>query len=107
MNLYSKRRELLAKNLEQNSVVVIFSSDVEFEQGRFNINRNFYYLTGLDYESMILVIFNRNGQISEHLFIPPFDKEQARWVGGRILKDEASEISDVKDVLELSSFISR
>lgn len=103
MNLYSKRRELLSKDLGQNSIAVLFSSDVAFEQGRFSINRNFYYLTGLDKESMALVIVNKQGVISEHLFILPYDETQARWVGGRMLANEASEIADVKDVQDYSN----
>lgn len=104
MNLYSKRREVLATNLGQDSTVVLFSSDAELEQGRFNINRNFYYLTGIDKESMILVITNKKGQISEHLFILPYDENDARWVGGRLLPNEAKEISDIKDIRYLSDF---
>lgn len=102
MNLYSKRRELLAKNLGQNAIAVFLSSDVEFEQGRFSINRNFYYLTGLDKESMALVLINKGGVLTERLFILPFDETQARWVGGRMLPKEASEISEIKDIKEYS-----
>ena len=100
MNLYSKRRELLTKDLGQDAMAILFSSDVEFEQGRFSINRNFYYLTGLDKENMALVLINFNGILSEHLFILPYDEVQAKWVGGRMLKEEASEIADIEDVRE-------
>ena len=104
MNLYAKRREILLKNLGQDSMAIVYSSDVEFEQGRFDINRNFYYLTGIDKESMILVLLNRRGQLSEHLFILPYDESQARWVGGRMLASEASEVSDIKDIRDINTF---
>lgn len=104
MNLYAKRRELLQKNLEPNSIAILFSSDAINEEGRFKINRNFYYLTGIDKESMILALVNKNGVTSEHLFVLPYDETLALWVGGRLTHEEASEISEIKDVEDYNDF---
>ena len=103
MNLYAKRREVLTKGLASNYAFILFSSDAEKEEGRFSINRNFYYLTGIDKPSMALLLMNKNGVTSESLFILPYSEEDARWVGGRLLKEEASEISDVKDIRDFNS----
>lgn len=110
MNLFSKRRELLQRNLGNNSITIFFSSDVNDEDNRFKCNRNFYYLTGIDRESMILVMLNNNGVYNEHLFILPYDEKDALWVGGRLTHKEASsisEINDVRDYEEFDSFIDR
>ncbi|MDO5440835.1 MAG: Xaa-Pro aminopeptidase [Erysipelotrichaceae bacterium] len=104
MNLYSKRREMLLKNLGPNSVVILFSSDAETEEGRFKINRNFYYLTGIDKKQMILVLMDKAGVTSESLFILPYDETEALWVGGRISAQEASETADIKDILNYNDF---
>lgn len=108
MNLYALRRERLIKDIPGNGVIVLFSGNhimhSEDEAYPFDVNRNFYYLTGLENESMILTISKFNDQISERLFILPFDELMAKWVGGRMLAEEASEISGVKDVEEFDNF---
>ena len=112
MNLYSKRRERLMQDLGKNSSVIIFSGKAlassEDEAFPFKVNRNFYYLTGLEKEDMVLLINKYEGKISETLFILPYDETLARWVGGRMSKQEASDISDIKnveDVAELDSYV--
>ena len=64
------------------------------------MNRNFYYLTGLEKESMALVISIIDGKVDERLFILPYDELLAKWVGGRISKEGASEISGVENILD-------
>ena len=85
-----------------NSAVMLFSGRApmrsEDESYPFSVNRSFYYLTGLDKEDMVLLMYRLDGNIREALFILPFDETLARWVGGRMLKEEASEISGIKDV---------
>lgn len=85
-----------------NSAVILFSGRApmrsEDESYPFSVNRSFYYLTGLDKEDMVLLMYRLDGNIREALFILPFDETLARWVGGRMLKEEASEISGIKDV---------
>jgi len=106
MNLYSKRREKLLNSLGKDAAVILFSgkapakSEDEFFQ--FYVNRNFYYLTGLEKEDMVLLMVKTDNVVRETLFILPYNETLAKWVGGRMLKQEASEISDVKNVCELS-----
>ena len=106
MNLFSIRRERLIKDIAGNGTIVLFSGNPimksEDEAFPFDVNRNFYYLTGLEKETMALVVSMLDGQIKEHLFILPFDEYMAKWVGGRMLKEEASEISGIEDVSDYS-----
>jgi Xaa-Pro aminopeptidase len=106
--MYKKRREKLADSLKDNSILVLFSGKArpcsEDESYPFVVNRNFYYFTGLDKENMILVVRNDNNVSSSHLFIEPFDPVLARWVGGRVSKDKAKELSEVETVRELTGF---
>jgi len=110
--MYKQRREKLLNSIEGNCTVVLFSgnliNDTEDECFRFSVNRNFYYLTGLDKESMALVLNKVDGVINEYLFILPFDEKLAKWVGGRMLKAEAggaSEIDNVSEYYELDGTI--
>ena len=104
MNLYSKRRELLLNNIKDDSIVILFSSDNEYDpENGFKVNRNFYYLTGIDAKDMVLVLAKKNGVLEEKIFIYPYDEKQALWVGGRMSEEEVTNISDIKDVNDYDS----
>ena len=109
MNLYSKRRERLMKDLGNNTMAIFFSSDNVYDpENGFKVNRNFYYLTGLEKPQMVLLLDNRRNMQREYLFILPFDEVEARWIGGRMSKQKASEISEVqivKDLAELDNTV--
>lgn len=98
MKLYIDRRKRLAASIEDNSVVVLYSSDNASTEAKFNVNRNFYYLTGIDAKSQVLVISKINNEVKETIFILPYDELQAKWVGGRLRDFEAKEISGIEDV---------
>ena len=104
MNLFSIRRERLIKDIAGNGAIILFSGNEimksEDEAYPFDVNRNFYYLTGLEKESMALVISIIDGKVDERLFILPYDELLAKWVGGRISKGGASEISGVENILD-------
>jgi len=102
MNQYSSRRNRVLNALPENSALMLFSGRApmrsEDESYPFSVNRSFYYLTGLDKEDMVLLMYRLDGINREMLFILPFDETLARWVGGRMLKEEASEKSGIREV---------
>ena len=106
MNLYSKRRERLMQGLGKDAAVLIFSGNAllrsEDETFYFNVSRNFYYLTGLEKEDMVLLMNKVDGKVFETLFILPYDETLAKWVGGRMSKEDASEVSDIENVRDIS-----
>ena len=113
MNRYSNRRMKILKNLQGNAAIMLHSGKEimasEDEAYPFRVNRNFYYLTGLDKEDMVLLMYNIDGNIKELLFIQPYDESLARWVGGRLSKQQAKDISEVEnvhDISELDFFVS-
>lgn len=95
------------KSLQTNAAVMLFSGKApmrsEDEAYDFSVNRNFYYLTGLDREGMVLLMYTMDGTVREMLFVLPYDERLARWVGGRMSKEEASQISGIEDVEDVSS----
>ena len=109
MNVYAERRNKLLSAMSDNSCLILFSGNAlmksEDESYPFSVNRNFYYLTGLDAEGMILCLQKFNGLESTKLFILPYDEYLAKWVGGRMKADEAYEISDIEDVYDIEDFV--
>lgn len=111
MSRFSDRRQQLLKQLKGDAAIILFSGKApmrsEDEVYDFSVNRNFYYLTGLDKEEMVLVLCRIGEQLNETLFIQPYDELLARWVGGRMSKEEAKEksgISDIRDLNDLDDY---
>ncbi len=104
MNRYFERRERLLNYLPDDSIVLLFSGKAPFrsadETYDFCVDRNFYYLTGLDAEDMVLMLSKINGLSSERIFILPYDETMAKWVGGRLLPEKVKEISGIETVAD-------
>lgn len=108
VEIYQNRRRRLISNLKDDGMIILFSGEAinksEDECYDFAVNRNFYYLTGLENESMILLMHKLNGMYYEKLFILPYDETLAKWVGGRIVPEKATLISGIDEVLDVSDF---
>lgn len=106
--MYNQRRKQVADALPIGSMAVFMAGQAPYSSGDekypFEVERNFYYLTGLDYEDMILVILKTDAAARDILFIPPYDAFMAKWIGGRLLAGQASEISGIKDVRSTTEF---
>ena len=110
--IYEARRHRLMENKSENSVVVIFSGIAPMksqdEAYPFAADRNFFYLTGIERENMILVMRkNYLGEYAETLYIEPYDELLAKWVGGRMRPAEATEISGIADIANVETFPDR
>jgi len=109
---YISRRKQLLADKKENTAVVIFSGAAPMksqdEAYPFSVDRNFFYLTGIERENMILVMRkNYLGEYSETLFIEPYDEVLAKWVGGRMRADEATAISGVESIADVGDFSDR
>ena len=86
---------------------MLFSGQAPYAVGdekyRFEVDRSFYYFTGLDRESLALLLVKRGDNTRETLYIQPYDELSAKWVGGRIRAEEARDISAVEDVRDVSA----
>lgn len=103
--MYKQRRHALATLLPENSIALFFSGKAPYKVGDekypFSVDRSFYYLSGLDKENMILAIIRTQGKIKEQLFLEHYDEEQAKWVGGKLLPEEAADISEIEEIFWL------
>ena len=110
--IYKARRQRLLENKKENTAVVIFSGSAPMksqdEAYAFAVDRNFFYLTGIQRENMILIMRkNYLGEYSETLFIEPYDEILAKWVGGRMRAAEATAVSGIEDIANVESFPDR
>jgi Xaa-Pro aminopeptidase len=106
--LFIKNRANLSCVLEENSITLIFAGEAPYKSGDetylFTPNRNFYYLTGIEREKMILMLVKRNGKVCETLFIEKNDPVMARWVGEKMSETDAKEISGIENIVFIEEF---
>ena len=107
--IYASRRQKLLENKQGPCMVCIFSGNAPMksrdEAYHFSVDRNFYYLTGIERENMILVLRKTySGDTVETLYIEPYDEFLAKWVGGRMKADEATAISGVRSIKDIGTF---
>lgn len=103
------RREKVLSQMVENSIAVLYSGVSihvsEDEYHKFEVNKNFRYLTDIDRENMILVLDKTKAEKTRVLlFIEEADVTKEKWYGKKLTKDEAKEISGIDDIYFLDSF---
>lgn len=108
---YQSRRKALLRKMDDNSMAILFSGYPKKcsadETYNFEVNRNFFYLTGIDQEDSILLLFKIEGEESEYLLVSPFDPVKEKWYGKKLTIEEASAASGVRNVLLNSALATR
>ena len=99
---YRERREKVYSQMEDKSILVLYSGEALHISADayhdFEANRQFFYLTGIRRENMALVIDKCGDKLEETLFIEPIDPSVERWVGKKMTKEEAKEVSGVESI---------
>ncbi len=107
MNFEERRKKTYEKMAEQ-SVLILFSgipSHVSADEyAPFQASRNFFYLTGLRREQMILMMDNSGEEPETTLFIEKADPHAERWRGKKVTKEEAEKISGITKISFLEDF---
>jgi len=105
---FTKNRKNLWDKLKDDSITLMFAGEAPHKSGdetySFTPNRNFYYLTGINREKMVLMFVKRNGKVDETLFIQKNDPVMARWVGEKMSEVVAKEISGIESIKFLEEF---
>ena len=109
INELKRRRQKLLEGKTAPAMVCIFSGKAPMKSldqaYPFCVDRNFYYLTGIERENMILVMRKTPaGDYTEALYIEPYDEILAKWVGARMSAKEATEISGIRAVKDIGNF---
>ena len=95
---YRTNRRRLLEALPEQTCMVILSSGYSVTRSAdetydFQVNSNFYYLTGITQTQVHLVLLKQDGRLSERLYIDPYDEMHAKWIGHRLTKAEAAAIA--------------
>ncbi len=109
-SLFVKNRKNFMAAMEPNSLAVFNSNDIypisadstmPFQQAR-----DIFYLSGVDQEKSILVLFPDapNEKHREMLFLIETNERIAVWEGEKLTKEKAFEVSGVKNVYWLEEF---
>ncbi|WP_226390704.1 aminopeptidase P family protein [Penaeicola halotolerans] len=108
--LFIENRANLIKHLPARSIAVFNSNDIMPTNADgtmpFRQNNDLFYLTGIDQEESILVLFPdfHHEHQREILFLKETNEHIAIWEGHKYTKEEAYETSGIRSVYWLSQF---
>ena len=109
-SLYINNRKRLAAELKSGSAAIFNSNDIMPTNAdgtmRFRQNNDLFYLTGVDQEETILMLFSdhRDKKFREVLFLRETSELIATWEGHKLTKDEAKTLSGIETVLWTTDF---
>lgn len=108
--IYEAHRAQLEGFLEVGDMAILFSgkapkstADAHYS---FLPNKNFYYFTGCTQEHFIIAMVKTIKGLEATLFIEKPDYDIEKWIGRKLTKDAATNVSGIKDVQYLDGFIS-
>ncbi|HVA98688.1 MAG TPA: aminopeptidase P N-terminal domain-containing protein [Bacteroidia bacterium] len=108
--LFIENRKRFAKQLKSNSLAVFNSNDIMPTNAdgsmAFIQNSDLFYLSGIDQEESILLIYPEAKDTSQReiLFLRETNSTIAVWEGHKYTKEEATQTSGIKTVYWLSQF---
>lgn len=97
---YANNRKRFLDQLEGNCVAFFHSGIAPVKSNDqdmhpFSVNRNFYYLTGIDEQNVWLVLTKNSNGTTETLFIAQPDEFLIKWNGEMITPQQASDRSGI------------
>ncbi len=100
------RRTNLFNLLPVGSITLVFSGfELKYSADQtfpFEVNRDFYYLTGVNEDKCVLCLVKGQNQTQTILFKEETDPTLALWVGERLTLKAAGEIAKIDTVLNIS-----
>ncbi len=114
--MIQNRREAYLKKVSNQSLSLFFSGHSALKSADqhypFTVNRNFFYLTGIDIENAALLLAKGADRNDAYLFIEKVDPVKALWDGAGLSFEDASQIAsidlkNIKPISELDGFIAQ
>lgn len=101
-DIYKQRRRKLIEKIKEDSLIVLFAGEEIFRSEDqaypFTVNRNFNYLTGINSENIIYLAIKKDGKVEERLYVEKSNPLMEKWVGTKLSKEEATNLSGVEIV---------
>lgn len=105
---FINRREKLIATLPNGCVALLFSGALKNMSNDlfypFVVNKNFYYLTGINEDNCIYMIVKGESIYKELFFTEQRSKEKEKWIGERLKKEDIEEISGLSSIYSLNDF---
>jgi Xaa-Pro aminopeptidase len=108
--LFIENRRRFARKLLPNSAAIFTSNDILPSNAdgslKFLQNRDLFYLSGVDQEESLLVIFPDafQGEYREMLFLKETNETIARWEGEKLSKEQARKVSGIDTIFWLTDW---
>ncbi len=109
-SFFVRNRERLRSLLKPRSISILHSNDIMPTNGDgtmpFKQNSDFYYLSGVDQEESILILFPDAQEESDReiIFVRETNDFLAVWEGEKLSKNRTTELSGIKNVQWLDAF---
>ncbi len=105
-NLFITNRKKFESKLEKNTLAIFNSNDIMPTNADgtmpFRQNNDLFWMSGIDQEESVLVIYPDNNQEKEILFLKETNDHIAIWEGSKLTKNEATNVSGVENIYWLS-----
>lgn len=97
---FSRNRFHLVDGLIDEKCMIVLSSGYEIsrsadENYEFQVNNNFFYLTGIKQPNVHLILLKDKKEYTELLYIDEYNEMYEKWLGHRLNKKEASTQSGI------------
>lgn len=106
--LYESHRNQLGNLMEIGDMAILFAgtapkstADAHYP---FYANKNMFYFTGCTREKFIFAMLKSEKGLEPVLFIEKPDYDVEKWVGRKLTKEAAMELSGIKDIQYLEGF---
>lgn len=112
--MFAQRRDKYFNEVKDLSISFLFSGIAPQKSNdqnyHFSVNRNFFYLTGIKQQNVVLMMVKGNEKTDSFIFIEKIDPVKALWDGAGLTFEEASKkaevpLEHVKDITELNSYL--
>ena len=108
--LFIKNRKNFVNKLERKSIAFFNSNDIYPISADstlpFDQHRDIFYLSGIDQEESLLVLFpdSKNIEYKDMLFLRETNEYITHWEGEKLTKEQAKNISGINNIFWLSEF---
>ncbi|MDO8064307.1 aminopeptidase P family protein [Candidatus Phytoplasma bonamiae] len=96
--------------ITNNSIAVFYSGNPQYKSGDqsfpFEVDKNFYYLTGIKQPYIILIVVKKSSTKQSFLFVPNIDPMNKLWKNDQLEKKQISDISQISctNIFETKEF---
>ncbi|WP_341266746.1 aminopeptidase P N-terminal domain-containing protein [Candidatus Phytoplasma fraxini] len=96
-SFYQNNRSLVFAKMNKGSIALFFSNSSSFIHNiNFELDKNFYYLTGIEENNIaLLLIKSQNGYEETLLFLKPNNLLKQKWDGENLTFQKASNITSI------------